>query len=182
MGAGGRAGGKEVGWWVSESYLCSPNTKTLRLPSPSPAPSPSPSPLILPLTSRPPRSQDAAKEKAIKKIMKNASKMFTKLDTDMSGTLSKAEIMAGHKLLRITALQASKLFDDLDTDGNGTSSERSERSEPGAWLPKPTCEPINGINISVESPSKYDRLAPFLPSLTEPSHHHDLSPHGPPTL
>ena len=52
--------------------------------------------------------------------MKNASKMFTKLDTDKSGTLDKSEIMAGHKLLRITLAQASKLFDDLDVDGDGT--------------------------------------------------------------
>ena len=65
------------------------------------------------------RKQEEHKKAAVERIMKNAEKMFTKLDTDKSGTLDKGEIMAGHKLLRITALQASKLFDDLDVDGDG---------------------------------------------------------------
>ena len=58
------------------------------------------------------------KEKAIKKRKQNAEKMFNKLDQDSDGTLSKDEVMSGHKLLKITELQASKLFDEVRTVTN----------------------------------------------------------------
>ena len=77
------------------------------------------------------RSQDKAKEKMIKKLKRNAVKMFKKLDKDGDKVLSKDEIMTGHKLLRITELEASKLFDELDVP----SCAKCEGSLPPSKFP-----------------------------------------------
>ena len=77
------------------------------------------------------RSQDKAKEKMIKKLKRNAVKMFKKLDKDGDKVLSKDEIMSGHKLLRITELEASKLFDELDVP----SCAKCEKSLPPTKFP-----------------------------------------------
>ena len=47
-------------------------------------------------------------------------KQFKAIDTDSDGTLSKAELMAAHHKLGLTAGQAEALFEELDEDKSGS--------------------------------------------------------------
>jgi hypothetical protein len=49
----------------------------------------------------------------------SAAELFTILDTNRDGTLSRDEVLAGAYTLGLSSEEARALFDDLDTDGDG---------------------------------------------------------------
>lgn len=50
----------------------------------------------------------------------SAAELFAILDTNMDGTLSRDEVIAGANTLGLTVEEAGALFDDLDADGDGS--------------------------------------------------------------